>query len=231
MNFLKKIIFQLKTKVFRIYFSKIDNEIIIKNTIKYYLLLSMLPKKKNYNIVECGVGAGESLSFIITVAKLLKMNFHVWAFDSFKGFPNATLEDKGKYMPGKIKSIYKNYNIDFVKKRMNYFGLTDKDIMKNVTFVKGFFPESFENYNKKSIDFLHLDVDLYNSYKSCLDFFWQFLNLKSIILFDEYKSTSDLYKWPGASKAIDEFFERKKINLNLIKQEPIFKKHYFIKHE
>ena len=28
------------------------------------------------------------------------------------------------------------------------------------------------------------------------------------VLFDEYKSKSDLYKWPGASKAIDEFFTK-----------------------
>jgi hypothetical protein len=231
MSFLKNFFNKLKVNFFYNCFNNINYEITIKNTLKYYFLFNILPKKKKYNIVECGVGAGESLSFIVLIAKLLKIDFHVWAFDSFEGFPNATLEDKGKYAPGKIKPIYMNYNINFVKTRMKKYGLTEEDINKNVTFVKGFFPESFVNYNKKSIDLLHLDVDLYNSYKSCLSFFWPFLDIKSIILLDEYKSISDLRKWPGASKAIDEFFEEKKINLSVIQQEPIFKKYYFIKNE
>ena len=109
---------------------------------------------------------------------------------------------------------------------MKKFDIEEHEIEK-INFVKGFFPESFQNYNSDKIDFLHLDVDLYNSYKNCLEFFWKYLNKGSLVLFDEYKSKSDLYKWPGASKAIDEFFTKKNLNKENIQQEKFFNKSFF----
>ena len=64
--------------------------------------------KKNINIVECGVGAGESLSYLSLVTQIMKINKKIWAFDSFEGFPEFTEEDVGKYQKGRNKTIYKN---------------------------------------------------------------------------------------------------------------------------
>ena len=227
MNFISQII---KKKLFNKFYKK-KNEINkfdnVKNTIKYYTLMSKLNIKKNINIVECGVGAGESLSYLSLVTQIMKINKKIWAFDSFEGFPEFTEEDVGKYQKGRNKTIYKNYNIDYVKNSLKSCGVNDEEI-ENINFIKGFFPDSFKHYNGERIDFLHLDVDLYKSYKYCLEFFWPFLDKGSIVLFDEYKSESDLYKWPGASRAIDEFFKKKKIEINRIQIEKFSNKSFLI---
>ena len=56
---------------------------------------------------------------------------------------------------------------------------------------------------------MHLDVDLYNSYKNCLDFFYPLLVNGGIITFDEYDNT----KWTGAKVAIDEFLKKRQQKL------------------
>lgn len=215
-----KILFNLKNSN-----TDINKNNVIKNSLKYYFLLNQFNKKK-INVVECGVGAGESLSYICSISKLLNIDAKIWAFDSFEGFPQSTIEDEGKYKAGNIKPHYKMYNVEFVKKYMKTFNIDEQEIQK-IQFVKGFFPESFKNYNSEKVDFLHLDVDLYNSYKYCLEFFWEYLGEGSIVLFDEYKSKSDLHKWPGASKAIDEFFLEKKLDIKKIQKENFFNKSYF----
>lgn len=216
----KKNIFNLfKNNIFK------EKSDLIKNSLKFYFLLSNI-KKKKINIVECGVGAGDSLSCIHKVSKLMNLETQIWAFDSFEGFPNFTSEDEGKYKRGYNKPNYKLYDVQYVKKTMKSYGIDAEQIAK-CKFVKGFFPESFKNYNGDFIDFLHIDVDLYQSYKYCLEYFWPYLNEGSIVVFDEYKNKNDLYKWPGASKAIDEFFLKKNLDVHKIRQENFKGKYYY----
>ena len=129
------------------------------------------------------------MSYICKISKLLDIEANIWAFDSFEGFPKSTTEDEGKYKAG-IKLHYKLYNIKFVKNYMKTFDIEEDEIEK-INFVKGFFPESFQNYNSDKIDFLHLDVDLYNSYKNCLEF-WQYLN-KDLLFYLMNIKVSQIY--------------------------------------
>ena len=94
-------------------------------------------------------------------------------------------------------------DIDLVIKNLKNNNISQKKL-NNIIFKKGFFPDSFNGFNEK-ISFLHLDVDLYNSYKNCLDFFYPLLVNGGIITFDEYDNT----KWTGAKVAIDEFLKKK----------------------
>lgn len=197
---------------------------LIKNSLKFYFLFSNF-KKEKINIVECGVGSGESLSYIHKISKLMNFETQIWAFDSFEGFPKFSIEDKGKYKTGFNKPIYKLYDVEYVKKTMKSYDI-DVEQIEKCKFIKGFFPESFKHYNGDSIDFLHIDVDLYNSYKHCLEYFWPYLKEGSVVVFDEYKNKDDLYKWPGASKAIDEFFFKNKLDVQKIRQEK-FKGKFF----
>ena len=198
---------------------------IIKNSLKYYFLLSNF-KKERINIVECGVGKGISLSCIDKISKLMNFETQIWAFDSFEGFPKFSIEDKGKYKTGFNKPMYKLYDIEYVKKTMRSHDI-DLEQIEKCKFIKGFFPESFKYYNGDSIDFLHIDVDLYNSYNHCLKYFWPYLKEGSIVLFDEYKNKNDLNKWPGASRAIDEFFLKNKLDVKKIKQEKYTGKFFY----
>ena len=82
----------------------------------------------------------------------------------------------------------------------------------NVNIVKGYFKNTIFQYEGGPIAILHLDVDLYDSYKICLENLYDLVIPGGIIMFDEYKSTS-LIRWPGATKAINEFFENKNIKI------------------
>ena len=52
---------------------------------------------------------------------------------------------------------------------------------------------------------LHLDCDLYESCKLALETFYDKVQPGGVIMFDEYADA----RWPGATKAIDEFFSDK----------------------
>jgi len=53
---------------------------------------------------------------------------------------------------------------------------------------------------------VHLDCDLYESYRTCLEFFYPRLSMGAVVLFDEYNDPT----WPGCNKAVDEFLADKK---------------------
>ena len=79
-----------------------------------------------------------------------------------------------------------------------------------------------KQYGNNSIALLHLDVDLYKSYKDCLDYLYPLVAKGGIVAFDEYQSTS---KYSGCKKAVDEFLNGKE---KLIKSD-IIDRYYFIK--
>ena len=70
--------------------------------------------------------------------------------------------------------------------------------------VKGFFDQTLSSYEGK-IALLHLDGDLYESYKVSLNVLYRKVVRGGIIMFDEYADP----RWVGARKAIDEFFADK----------------------
>ena len=61
------------------------------------------------------------------------------------------------------------------------------------------------------ISLLNLDVDLYNSYKTCLEELYDKVIDGGIVCFDEYQSD----KWTGAKKAIDDFAKIKNIEVHI----------------
>lgn len=72
-----------------------------------------------------------------------------------------------------------------------------------IVLVKGPFSETLSHPEPKSISFINLDVDLYDSYRVCLKYLWPRLSVGGIVTFDEY--IWEAYAFPGAQKAIDEF--------------------------
>jgi O-methyltransferase len=77
--------------------------------------------------------------------------------------------------------------------------------LNNVELAVGFFSQTLSFYAQRQFSFVHLDCDIYGSYKECLEFFYPRLCPGGIILFDEYNDPP----WPGCSKAIDEFLRDK----------------------
>jgi O-methyltransferase len=53
--------------------------------------------------------------------------------------------------------------------------------------------------------FVHLDCVIYESYKSCIEFFYPRLASGGVILFDEYNDPP----WPGCARAVNEYLADK----------------------
>jgi len=190
----------------------------LKTSEKKILLLSDLIKASpaEGDIVECGVGNGFSLAVISKISKK-----KIYAFDSFEGFPSEISDKEDKNLSKILtysKWNYKMMTIDLVKKNLIENGISENDLDKRIIFKKGFFPKSFIGFNSP-ISFLHLDVDLYNSYKDCLEFFYPKLIKGGIVTFDEYlidniKAQRKGYSFKGAKVAIDEFVEKNNLKLD-----------------
>jgi hypothetical protein len=152
------------------------------------------------SIVECGVGWGRSLYNFSLLSELEGRGRKIWGFDSFEGFPETSNYDETN-RTGKNKGHYKTNKESVINYLLN--SGVEKDFLdKYIQLVKGFFPNSFDVYEKKPIALLHLDCDLYQSYIDCLDFFYPLVQEGGVIAFDDYNRTS----WPGAKRAVDEFF-------------------------
>jgi len=191
--------------------------------LRTFLYLSRLfPLIQNIDgdIVECGVGRGRTFLYFSYLSFQEKKGRHVWGFDSFQGFPEPSSVDASKRNPK--KGEWAGTSPEDIRAILKTAWLPDEWVKKNTTLVPGFFNKSLSNYNKKPIAFLHVDVDLYDSYNDVLNTLFPFVVKGGVVLFDEYGDEN----WPGAKQAIDEFL--KKHPHELI-QEQIGKKYYFIK--
>jgi predicted O-methyltransferase YrrM len=82
------------------------------------------------------------------------------------------------------------------------YGLTDDEIRRQITLVPGLFAETLPRYDQP-IALLHVDADLYESYLDCLQNLWPRVEVGGVVTFDEYGEPET---WPGARRAVDEFF-------------------------
>ncbi len=155
------------------------------------------------DIVECGVGRGHSFFKLCCLAHYENKGRKIYGFDSFEGFPEPSEEDASPRNPQKGEwNVATVETIEQILTEQGRFELSF--INNNVKLVKGFFEESLSRFDGKSIVFLHLDVDLYKSYKVTLEYFWPKVARGGVVAFDEYRNATE--KFPGAAKAIDEFF-------------------------
>ena len=156
------------------------------------------------DVVECGVGFGHTLLIICFLNQQEVAGRQVLAFDSFEGFPEPTAEDASVRNPkkGEWKVITPNDLDDILFRRC---GLP-ASAKENLRVTKGYFEDTLPFSKVEKIALLHLDVDLYGSYKTCLDELYHKVVPGGVILFDEYKQSDTQQVFPGAAKAIDEFF-------------------------
>jgi hypothetical protein len=151
-------------------------------------------------VVECGVGKGRTFLYLSFLSEIEKKNRTVWGFDSFKGFPEPSAEDASVRAPK--AGEWSGISPSDITAQLTRAGLSTGFVKNNVHLVPGFFPESFSQYTGEPIALLHVDVDLYTSYKEALAYFEPKVVSGGVVLFDEY----DDPRWPGAKKAIDEYF-------------------------
>jgi O-methyltransferase len=154
-----------------------------------YNLISLIKsvKKVKGAVVEIGCYTGGS-------SKLLAQHEtekEIIIIDSFAGLPEVTEIDK---MSGFHKGAY-TASFESVSEYLKEF--------KNVTILQGFFPQhNSEKLAEMRFSFVHLDIDLYEPTKECLDFFYPRMAVGGVIVSHDYQT-------PGIQKAFEEFFRDK----------------------
>ncbi len=146
------------------------------------------------HFAECGCFRGHSS---YTIASLLKQqNFQdtFWIFDSFEGISKKTPIDNEGDGAG-VPQDFLEAPLEHLKKVLEPFPF--------VSIHKGWIPEVFETapIASEKFAFLHVDVDLYEPTKGCLDYFFSRMSPGGVIFISNY----NVSHWPGSMQAVDEF--------------------------
>ncbi|MDX6769779.1 MAG: TylF/MycF/NovP-related O-methyltransferase [Elusimicrobiota bacterium] len=170
------------------------------------IVLDMLETTREIpgDVAECGIFRGSSLAAIAAKLRSLGSRKGLWAFDSFQGLP-APKEADTQLVDGAQNR----------KAAQGYFGDTSIELVRRkleavayegpVHVVPGWFQDTLSKAPAR-LSLAFLDCDFYESYQICLRELWPRLSVGGVMIFDEYYSI----KYPGARKAIDEYFADKK---------------------
>lgn len=134
---------------------------------------------------EVGVFKGATARAMCEV----KGDKYLHLFDTFEGLPETNNFDT-RFEAGMFKSDYEK-----VMNKLSKY--------KNVHIYKGLFPNTAGPVKDRKFAYVHLDVDIYQSTKDCLEFFYDKMSVNGIILSHDYHAL-------GVRKAFDEFFENKR---------------------
>ena len=151
------------------------------------------------DVAEAGVFEGDFAKYI----NLFFRERNLYLFDTFEGFENETLKQNvdecwGKWMENNY--TFTSSGVETVLCKMPF---PDKCIIK-----KGFFPQTAEDM-QETFCFVNIDMDIYQSTKDGLDFFWPRMEKRGVIFVHDYFS----WNCPGVKKAVDDFCELNKIGL------------------
>ena len=173
------------------------NKHVKKQTSKYFD--EVIPQFNHLegDYVELGFGAGVTTRLICRrMVQGVFTNRDMWLFDSFEGLPEPTEEDEGRRSPKKGQLSYKGFA---------GFRAVDSEFPDVKKYpVKGYFEDTVpRGYGGDKIAILNLDCDLYMSYKKGFELLDKVVP-GGLIMFDEFED----YRWPGATQAILEQFDR-----------------------
>ncbi len=139
------------------------------------------------SVIEVGVlngGMGLHLAEILPDRK-------IYLCDTFTGIPYTSFQDNWF-----TKGYFSGVKVEEVREKFAPF--------PNVIVLQGLFPDNFvEMFDKEIFAVVHLDVDVYKSYKDGLGFLYPRTAQGGIIFLDDYKCTV----CEGCTIACDEFMQ------------------------
>jgi O-methyltransferase len=140
------------------------------------------------DMIELGSYRGGSAAVIGQVLEGTDKTLHI--LDTFEGLP--------------APSVHDNYHL-----QGDFADTCAEDVRRGVRLLSipvevhvGLFDETLPLLSNRLFSFAHIDVDLYDSIKQCLEFCYPRMLHRGIIIIDDYGAPTCL----GAKKAVDEFF-------------------------
>ncbi len=166
-----------------------------------------ITKKVKGDIIELGSFKGGSTTICAYFLKKIKSSKVIYACDTFEGLP---YDDKfSKYT--NIKGAFSSTNIPYVLKKFKKFRVSDK-----IKIIKGCFEDTLEKrLSKKRFSLAFVDCDLYDSTKYVLDFLYPRMEDNGIICFHDFYATGYKFSVWGITKAVEEFLEKKHLDIQL----------------
>lgn len=167
----------------------LDNTMVGLESLESIVQLSTVVNDLSGCIAEVGVYNGGSSLLLCK----LNPEKEILIFDTFEGMPETNSFDN-EHKKGDFNDVSEQYLRNLLKDYLN------------CSIYKGVFPRDTGIYAKnKLFKLVHLDVDIYESYKNCLEFFYPRMVRNGVVIMDDYGSEFCL----GAKKAIDEFMSEK----------------------
>lgn len=170
------------------------------------------------DFVECGVWRGGSAMMIAKV--LLYHNVtdrKIYLYDTFEGMSAPTAGDVSttgvdatimlqQNKLSKSSTVWCYADLEDVQRNMGLTGFSRENIIYTKGKVEETIPAIMPNEN---IALLRLDTDWYESTKHELIHLFPMLQTKGVLIIDDYGH------WEGCKKAVDDYFEKNKINMLL----------------
>lgn len=169
---------------------KEDSPLLLKPS-EIFMIYSLAKNQRSVegDYVEVGVFKGVTAKAICDV----KGDKKLYLFDTFEGLPEVDKMDS-MFKKGMFSASYEH-----VKKKLSEYN--------NVFVYKGMFPQDTGDIVKnKRFSFVHLDVDIYESTKNCLEFFYFKMPSDGILISHDYHAE-------GVKRAFDDFFKDKPENI------------------
>ena len=156
------------------------------------------------SIIECGASRCGTTAVMARFLKSQGINKHIYALDSFEGFPKDEVEqEKTEGLSSCQPDEFTSTSIEYVTKKMHRLGVGEY-----VTPVKGFFQDTLASLDHDWC-FAFVDCDLRDSLLYCAELIWPRLVSGGCIIFDDYNN--QVYR--GARVGVDHFVSKYKAEI------------------
>ena len=167
---------------------------------RLYELYLLRTNQKNMNgcVIEVGCYKGGSSAILGYANKEINYTGDFYVCDTFKGVVKSSHEYDKNYSDGE----HSETSVDIVKDLFN------KNNLLQPTLLQGIFPDQNSEIIQKSIAFLHIDVDTYNSAKDIFMWAKDRLEKNAIVIFDDYgfHTTEGVTTFCNELKSDDDFY-------------------------
>lgn len=190
----------------------------LKRFLAHYELFRMVVDLPG-DILELGVFRGTSLMSWANFMEIRCMGDRqrrVFGFDNFAGFTD--LEEKDGAVSAQVDKVTGGFDPSGYEEMLkDAIGIFDADrfipYKARVVLVKGDVEKTIPQFVQENpgirLSLVHFDVDLYRPTLIALQQLWPLVVPGGVVAFDEY----GIPPWEGESKAVDEFFADKKVEL------------------